>query len=163
MPSIVFTLQMPTPTLRERKASLMAAVEEKLGILGQQLYDTVAGKLSGGVLNIGTGALLGSVILSAVAVSGLAMETFVEIPDGSPEHLIGMVHEYGGQRYYPIDPINAQVLRFIVGGSVVFARHVENHPPALERSYLRSSLDEMTEAIYTELQSTIGEVLGSES
>ena len=162
MPSIVFTLQMPTPTLKERKASLMAAVEEKLGILGQQLYDTVAGKLSGGVLNIGTGALLGSVILSAVAVSGLAMETFVEIPEGSPEHLIGMVHEYGGQGYYSIDPINAQVLRFIVGGSTVFARHV-NHPPALERSYLRSSLDEMTEAIYTELQSTIGEVLGSQS
>ena len=159
MATLAFHIEMPTPTLRERKASLMAAIEERMGILGQQLYDTVAMKLSGGVLNVGTGALLGSVMLSAVMATGLAMETFVEIPEGSPEWLIGRVHEYGGAGFYPIEPVNAQALRFVVGGAVVFARHV-NHPPALERSFLRSSLDEMAESIMAALQETIDGVLG---
>ena len=160
MATLAFHLEMPNPSLAERKDLLMAAIEEKVGILGQQLYDLVAAKLSGGVLNIGTGALLSSVMLAAVGVTGMAVGTFVEIPEDSPQYLIGKVHEYGGAGYYPIEPVNAQALRFIVGGTLVFAKHV-NHPPAIERSFLRSSLDEMTETVYAELQSTIGEVLGA--
>ena len=158
MATLVYRLESPSPTLIERKETLMAAIEERMGILGQQLYDLVAGKLSGGVLQLRTGALLDSVMLSAVISTGVAFETFVEIPEESPQHLIGAVHEYGGQGYYLIEPVNAQALRFVVGGQRVFAKRV-NHPPAIERSFMRSSLDEITETVYAELDSVIGEVL----
>ena len=158
MATFALHLEGDLTVLRRKKESLMAAIEERMGILGQQLYDKVAMKLSGEVLNVGTGALLGSVVLSAVEIAGGAMETFVEIPEGSPEWLIGRVHEYGGEGYYPIEPINAQALRFIAGGTLVFAKHV-NHPPALERSYLRSSLDEMMGEVMAGLQETVDGVL----
>ena len=159
MATLVLNIEFPSPSLRERKDSLMAALEARIGILSQQLYDTVQGKLHGGVLNVGTGALSASVLLSAVAITGLAVESFVEIPEGSPQHIIGHVHEYGGQGFYEILPVDAQALHFIVGGSSVFARRV-NHPPAIERSFLRSSLDEMTESIFEGLQETVTAVLG---
>jgi len=158
--NIVFKLEGDLAALQSKKRTLMAAIEERVGILSQQLYETVQAKLSGGVLNVGTGALLSSVILSAVAVTGLQVSSFVEIPDDSPQHLIGCVHEFGGNGYYIIEPVNAQALRFIVGGSVVFAKHV-NHPPAIQRSFMQSSLDEMTETIYAELESAINEVLAA--
>lgn len=160
MATLVLTIDMPSPSFRERKDSLMAAIEERVGILGQQLYDTVRVKLSGAVLNVGTGALLGSVMLSAVAATGLAFETFVEIPSDSPQWLIGMTHEYGGTSAYVIEPINTQALHFMVGGSSVFARRV-NHPPAIERSYMRSSLDEMSQSIMDGIQETVNSVWGA--
>jgi hypothetical protein len=159
MPLLSLQIEKPTPSLYERKDALMAAIEEQVGILGHQLYQTVEGKLSGSVLNVGTGALLNSVMLSAVAATGLAFETFVEIPDASPEWLIGMTHEYGGTSAYVIEPIEKQALSFVVGGTRVFARRV-NHPPAQERSYLRSSLDEMAESIRDGIQETVNAVLG---
>ena len=40
----------------------------------------------------------------------------------------------------------------MVGGKLVFARRV-NHPPAKERLFLRSSLDDMRDQIITRLSS----------
>jgi len=158
MATIVLTLDGNRAVFPEKNVALMAALEERVGILGQQLYDTVMLKLSGGVLAMQSGALAGSVVLSAIESTGMAFESFVEIPEGSPQHLIGHVQEYGGEKWYLILPVNAQALRFVVGGSEVFARRV-NHPPLPERSFLRSSLDEMTAAVYEGLQETIDEVL----
>jgi hypothetical protein len=44
------------------------------------------------------------------------------------------------------------------GGGMVFASHVW-HPPAKERSYLRSSLAELEEQVYVQLQAAVDEVL----
>ena len=52
------------------------------------------------------------------------------------------------------------MLRFETAEGVVFARKV-NHPPAKERSYLRSSLAEMEDEIYAQLDETVARVLGS--
>ncbi len=159
MPFLHLTIENPSRSLIERKDTLMAALEERVGLLGEQLYDTVRGKLSGGVLNTVTGVLLNSVVLNAVAATGLAFETFVEIPEDSPQHLIGLVHEEGGAGYYLILPVVAQALHFVVGGSEVYARRV-NHPPAIERSYMRTSLEEMAESIRDSIQETVNAVLG---
>lgn len=145
--------------LVERKQlRLMEAIEEKVGILTEQMYQMVEDKLSGGVLNVVTGALLSSVVLNAIQVSGMSFEGSVEIPEGSPEHLIGLVHELGGEGYYIIEPVNAQALAFVVDGKLVITRRV-NHPPALQRSFLRSTLDEMGDYIFEELNQTATEVL----
>ncbi len=56
------------------------------------------------------------------------------------------IQEYGGKTAaHEILPTKAQALAFIAGGAERFARKVE-HPGSLipERSYLRSSLDEMS-------------------
>lgn len=144
--------------IADKRLSLMEMFETRIGLLGEQLYALVEEKLSGGVLQVRTGALLSAVMLNAVLVTGMTFETSVEIPEGSDQRLIGMVHEFGGQGYYEILPVNKQALAFIVGGSTIFARRV-NHPPALERSYLRSSLVEIEADVYAELQEGVDAVL----
>lgn len=140
--------------------TLMAAFAAQMDTLGQQLYALVADKLSGGVLKVQTGELLRSVMLNALAITGMQFETSVEIPESSPQWIVGMTHEYGGTGYYQILPVNAQALRFMVGGNPVFAKSV-NHPPAVERSFLRSSLDEIQAEVYADLSKTATEVLGA--
>jgi phage gpG-like protein len=59
------------------------------------------------------------------------------------------IQEYGGKTSaHEILPVKAQALAFVVGGVQRFARRVE-HPGSLipERSYLRSSLDDMRQEI----------------
>ena len=63
------------------------------------------------------------------------------------------IQEYGGKTgAHEILPSKAKALAFVVGGALRFARKVE-HPGSLipERSYLRSSLDEMSGAIVAAL------------
>jgi phage gpG-like protein len=55
------------------------------------------------------------------------------------------IQEYGGKTSaHEILPVKAQALAFVIGGVQRFARRVE-HPGSLipERSYLRSSLEDM--------------------
>ena len=59
------------------------------------------------------------------------------------------IQEYGGKTSaHEILPVKAQALAFVAGGAQRFARRVE-HPGSLipERSYLRSSLDDMRDEI----------------
>ncbi len=63
------------------------------------------------------------------------------------------IQEYGGKTSaHEILPVKAQALAFVVGGAQLFARRVE-HPGSLipERSYLRSSLDDMRDEILAAL------------
>ena len=56
------------------------------------------------------------------------------------------------RRLHEILPVKAEALAFVIGGAQVFARRVE-HPGSLipERSYLRSSLDDMRDEIVAAL------------
>ena len=63
------------------------------------------------------------------------------------------IQEYGGKTSaHEILPVKAQALAFVIGGGQLFARRVE-HPGSLipERSYLRSSLEDMQREILAAL------------
>ena len=72
------------------------------------------------------------------------------------------IQEYGGKTAaHEILPDKGNVLAFLVAGAMHFARRVE-HPGSIipERSYLRSSLDEMSADIVAALAATPAETLG---
>ena len=69
------------------------------------------------------------------------------------------IQEYGGKTSaHEILPVKGDVLAFVVGGGQHFARRVE-HPGSLipERSYLRSSLDDMKDEILAALADAAAE------
>ena len=53
--------------------------------------------------------------------------------------------------------MNKKALAFMLGGKQVFARRVQ-HPPIQERSFMRSSLEEMRPGIIAGLEETIQEI-----
>ena len=102
-------------------------------------------KLSGAVLNAGSGTLRDSI---AANVSADADGVVASVgSEGDVKY--AAIQEYGGKTSaHEILPIKAQALAFVVGGAQVFARRVE-HPGSVipERSSLRSSLDDMRDEI----------------
>jgi hypothetical protein len=115
-------------------------------------------KLSGQVLNVGTGRLRATVrpieaVEEGTSIVGGALaggpETEVRSKLTGKESNYAAVQEYGGLSEYTILPVDAHVLAFEVDGQVVFARRV-THPPLPERSYMRTSLEEQREMIFGE-------------
>ncbi len=153
------------------EAAVQAMLGEKETAMEQQLIDwadycaasllmRVQEKLAGEVLHIRSGDLIRSLVMHAAQASGLGVESSVEIPRTSEAWIYGMAHEYGGTGFYEILPKQADLLAFVAGGEMVFARKV-NHPPAIERSYMRSSLNEKREEFYAELQKMVAEVIAA--
>jgi phage gpG-like protein len=131
-------------------AALTAALSAKAAELAAALADMVKNdKLSGGVLNARSGALRDSIAasVSADADGGVASVG----SEGDVKY--AAIQEYGGKTSaHEILPVKAQALAFVIGGAQLFARRVE-HPGSLipERSYLRSSLDDVRDEIVAAL------------
>ena len=127
-------------------ASLAAALDAKAAELAAALVDLVQNdKLSGAVLNVGSGALRNSIVASISADAGGVVASVGS--EGDVKY--AAIQEYGGKTSaHEILPVKAQALAFVAGGAQRFARRVE-HPGSLipERSYLRSSLDDMRDEI----------------
>ena len=127
-------------------ASLAAALDAKAAELAAALVDLVQNdKLSGAVLNVGSGALRDSI----VATISSDADGFVASVGSEGDVKYAAIQEYGGKTSaHEILPVKAQALAFLAGGAQRFARRVE-HPGSLipERSYLRSSLDDMRDDI----------------
>lgn len=130
-----------------------AALAEKVGVLAAALEARIQQKLAGGVLNPRTGALARAMIA-----------TFEESPTGvsvrlgvSGDRKYAAIHEFGGTiPPRQIVPDKAKALAFLVAGKQAFARRV--NLPAItvpERSYMRSSLTEMVDAIRDELSDAV--------
>lgn len=127
------------------KGSLRSEVQS----LAFDLQSLVKRKVSGEVLNVQTGFLRSHI--------------FEEVTDDS-RGVIGQVftsgvkyaavHEYGGAGWYEIRPRNGEFLRWMSGGQEVFAR-VVNHPPAKERSFMRSSLRDMRAEIIERMRGAV--------
>jgi phage gpG-like protein len=130
--------------------ALAAALAAKATELAAALPDLVeTDKLAGGVLNARSGALQASII-SDVAADGDSVRASVG-SNGDVKY--ATIQEFGGKTgAHEILPTKAQALAFMAGGALHFARKVE-HPGSLipERSYLRSSLDEMRDEILSAL------------
>jgi phage gpG-like protein len=127
-------------------AALTAALGAKATELAAKLADAVKNdKLSGGVLNVGTGALRDSIVANVSAdADGIVASVGSE---GDVKY--AAIQEYGGKTSaHEILPQKAQALAFFVGGGLRFARRVE-HPGSLipARSYLGSALEDLSDEI----------------
>ena len=134
---------------------LRDVLDLKFRELVDELRLKVMENLSGKVLNTKSGALLGAV-RSGVEQLGSQLIGFVEIdPANTTVKEYALVHEYGGKGSYEIVPVSKRMLRFIgKSGDVVFASYVL-HPPAAERSYLRSAFIEMQPLITSGLEDAL--------
>ena len=114
-------------------------------------------KLSGQVLHVITGRLRRS-IYSDVRTEGDAVIGRVFSSGDVP---YAAIHEFGGRTApHDIYPVKKQALSFMQSGKRAFYRHVR-HPGSRipERSYLRSSLDDMRDRIVREMTDAVEESL----
>ncbi len=146
--------------LGEKETAMESTLLDWADFCAASLLMRVQEKLAGEVLHIRSGDLIRSLVMNAAQASGLGVESSVEIPRTSEAWIYGMAHEYGGTGFYEILPKQADLLAFVAGGEMVFA-HKVNHPPAKERSYMRSSMTEKTEEFYAELQKMVAEVVAA--
>lgn len=139
-------------------AALGAALAAKAGELAAALADRVRDdKLAGAVLNARSGALRDSIFSDISADADGILATVGS--NGDVKY--AAIQEYGGKTSaHEILPVKAKALAFVAGGALRFARRVE-HPGSVipERSYLRSSLDEMSGDIVQTLAEAAAEAL----
>ena len=131
------------------------AVVKKTTELRLRLEALVKRKLSGDVLNVRTGRLRRSIFSdqteTATKVEGRVAQS-ADVP-------YGRIHEFGGKTAaHDIYPVKAEVLAFVMGGKMAFAK-VVHHPGSVmpERSFMRSSLRDMTEEIVSGYKSAVHE------
>jgi phage gpG-like protein len=133
---------------------LRAKLAEKVDLRAQSLFTQVVDvNLSGGVLNVRSGALRDSIQVEASQQdNSIGAEVFSngDVPYAA-------IQELGGKTAaHEILPDKAQIIAFVMNGKRVFARRV-NHPgsqiPA--RSYLRSALEEQSGDIKRELTDVV--------
>jgi len=139
-------------------AVVTAAIAAKSAALADQLLGLVRQKLSGGVLQSRSGALAGSVGVDGPTIAGDRVVTRL-FAGGDLKY--AAIQEYGGVTSpHDILPSRAKALAFLAGGEQVFAKvvhHPGSHIP--ERSYLRSSLAQMADAIESGMKSAVLDAL----
>ncbi len=137
-------------------AALAAALEAKAADLAAALADRVRNdKLMGAALKSRSGALRESIAAEVAADGDGVIASVGSVGDVK----YAAIQEYGGKTAaHEILPAKAKALAFIAGGAELFARKVE-HPGSLipERSYLRSSLEEMSGDIASALSGCVAE------
>jgi phage gpG-like protein len=136
-------------------AALQAALGAKATELATTLADLVKNKLSGAVLNTSSGALRDSIAANVTADSDSVLASVGS--EGDVKY--AAIQEYGGKTSaHEILPVKGDVLAFVAGDGQHFARRIE-HPGSMipERSYLRSSLEDMKDEILAALASTAAE------
>ena len=130
-------------------AALQAALGAKATELAATLTDLVKNKLSGAVLNTGSGALRNSIAASVTADADGVLASVGS--EGDVKY--AAIQEYGGKTSaHEILPVKGDVLAFVASDGQHFARRIE-HPGSVipERSYLRSSLEDMKDEILAAL------------
>ena len=136
-------------------AALQAALGAKATELATALADLVKNKLSGAVLNTSSGTLRDSIAASVTADSDSVLASVGS--EGDVKY--AAIQEYGGKTSaHEILPVKGDVLAFVAGDGQHFARRIE-HPGSVipERSYLRSSLEDMKDEILSALASAAAE------
>jgi phage gpG-like protein len=145
-----------TARLEAYPTALSAELDAEATKLAGALLDLVKDdKLSGAVLNIGSGALRDSIVASISSDSAGIVASVGSTGDVK----YAAIQEYGGKTSaHEILPVKAQALAFVAGGAQRFALRVD-HPGSLipERSYLRSSLDDMEGQILDALADAVAD------
>ena len=136
--------------------SIASGMLDQAQTLSDALADRVRDKLSGDVLNVGTGALRDSISSEVEQGNGAQASVYV---DGNLPY--AAIQEYGGvTKGYIIEAVNAKALAFKWQGKQAFFKRVM-HPGSVipARSYLRSSLADMTGDIIQGFTDALNEVL----
>jgi phage gpG-like protein len=139
--------------LNDMPNSVRSSLYRVITKLVLQLEASTKQKLSGDVLNVVTGQLRRS-ITHTVEKSSTSVIGKVFSSGNVP---YAAIHEFGGTTSpHEIVASKAQALHFIMGGKDVFFKRV-NHPGSVipERSYLRSSLEDMRPTIANEIKAAI--------
>jgi phage gpG-like protein len=150
-------LDQASPALAAMPERLRAALTAKAGALAAELQAKIVQKLSGGVLNMKSGALAGSIAVASNELSnGVAVRTTT-----APDLKYAAIHEFGGTiPPHEIVPDKAKALAFLVGGKQAFAARVQIPAVTMpERSFMRSSLAEMAEDIRDQFGATVDEAM----
>lgn len=136
---------------------LRQALSSKANVLAVALEAKIQQKLSGGVLNMRSGALARSIIAT---VDESSADVAVRIST-SGDVKYAAIQEFGGTiPPHQIVPDKAKALAFVVGGKRVFAERVNLPAVTLpERSYLRSSLAEMAGSLAEGLGDAVAEAM----
>ena len=134
--------------------AVQAALTVKVRSLALRLEAWVkTRKLNGQVLNRITGRLARSIQNKVETAAHFVLARVFSSGDVK----YAGIHEFGGKTApHIIEPKKANVLAFTVGGEERFARRV-NHPGSKmpERSYMRSSLRDMSTTISTEMKQAV--------
>jgi phage gpG-like protein len=152
--------------LDDRASAALAALPDRLrealsseaSMLAAALMTKIQQKLSGDVLNTRSGALARAIVAT---IDQSSADVSVRIA-ASGDVKYAAIHECGGTvPPHQIVPDKARALAFLVGGKQAFAARVNLPAIAMpERSYLRSSLAEMTDEIRAGLSEAVVEALG---
>jgi phage gpG-like protein len=133
------------------------AILKKVTGLNLLLEIKAKGKLSDDVLHVKTGALRRS-IFGTIEDSG---KSIVGMVASSGDVKYAAIQEFGGKTAaHDIFPDKAKSLAFVLGGKEAFFK-VVHHPGSQipERSYLRSSLEDMSAQIIFGLKEAVAEGL----
>ena len=145
--------------LRSRLPTIKTALTERMQALMISLQaHIVADKLSGQVLHHRTGHLIDSVRLEPPQATVEGQMVVGGVQSGGAIATYAKIHEYGTTDSYEIVPSTKKALAFLVNGRQVVVKRVL-HPPFPERSFMRSSLEDMRQTIVAGLQSAINESL----
>jgi phage gpG-like protein len=134
------------------------AVMDKLQNQAAQISARIKQKLSGEVLRVKTGRLRASAF--AQVYFAKRMITMTVGSRGGVSY--AALHEFGGVglRIPAMVPTKARALSFVVGGARIFAMRTRAHSAIVpERSYIRSTLDEMTPDIVAAVQEGVDEAV----
>lgn len=144
--------------LRNAPEEIRRSIQDEMNMVKDSLIQYIRDeKLSGQVLNTGTGELKDSLYGD---VQANRVNVRLTVSTGSIPY--AEILEEGGQTSpHVITATKADMLRFVMGGSVIF-RHSVNHPgsnfPA--RSYMASSLYERVDAIRQQILEAVNRGLG---
>lgn len=125
-------------------------LREKVESLQHLLADKIRANLSGEILQIRSGKLLGSVRELPLEVNGLIVEGPVQV--GGPDMPYGAVLEHGGVKSYDIVPVTKKYLAFVVGGKQIFTKLVHRNP-LLARHYVGLAVEAVSPEVRTQFES----------
>lgn len=145
-------------SIRAKGPQIIQAVLRKMNVLMLELQAKIVGeKLQGQVLKHRTGKLAGSIRVVPAVVQGSSV--IGEVQGGGGPAFYGRVHEYGGTFNIPaherkLGAVRGKMKARLAGGMV--RSHTAVFP---ERSFMRTSLEEMRQQIFDGLTTAVSEEL----
>jgi phage gpG-like protein len=132
---------------------IRGALLAKANGLAAALQARVQQKLAGEVLQSRIGTLAANIV---AAIDDAPQDIAVRLAVAG-DVKYAAIHEFGGTiPPHQIVPDKAKALAFVIGGKQAFAARVQMPAVTMpERSYMRSSLDEMADAIQEELSEAV--------
>jgi hypothetical protein len=143
-------------TLPDIAARVVAALTATMSENMAREAAEIQRKLSGEVLQVRSGRLLGSVQINPPEADGEFITGSVQA--GGEDVPWGVFQEYGTSGPYTIEASAAKALAFEVGGETVFAKSV-THPGLEERSFMRSTADDLRDQGYEDYQTAVAAAL----